>query len=122
MKDFLNIELAALGKAFIWSVLLCLVAGAIVNLTSLSENLLPYLGKAIFLLTVFVGAFYSARAYGSKGLIRGINMGLLFFITILIITMILQKAALGLTTLLWVLLQCIAAGGAGGIAGISSRK
>lgn len=122
MKNFWAVDLKALGKAFIWSVLLCLLAGTVVNLTSLSENLLSPLGKIIFILTAFIGACYSARAHGNKGLIRGINMGLLFFILILAISMILQKTAVGLQPLLWALLQCVAAGGVGGIVGISLSK
>ena len=82
MKKLLTIEIKALFKALILSLFLCLAVGSIVNLTSLSETLLAPLGRIVFILTVFYGAFYAARAYGSKGLIRGTNMGLLFFIII----------------------------------------
>jgi putative membrane protein (TIGR04086 family) len=116
------IELKALGQAVILSLILCLAVGTIVNLTNLPETLLTPVGKIIFVLMIVTGSFYSSKAYGNKGLIRGINMGLLFFIVFLLINMVLQNVPGNLTSLLWPLCQCLVFGAIGGVLGITFSK
>ncbi|MDR1615619.1 MAG: TIGR04086 family membrane protein [Syntrophomonadaceae bacterium] len=122
MKKFLLTELRALTKAVLLSLVLCLFAGTVVNLSSLPETLLAPLGKIIFILTLVTGSFYSSKSYGNKGLIRGINMGLLFFIALLLVNTALQNVSGNLTSLLWPLCQCLVFGGIGGVLGITFRK
>jgi putative membrane protein (TIGR04086 family) len=59
-----------------------------------------------------------AKARGNKGLVRGMSMGLAFFILMLIITMLARPTQIYWQGFVYNLLACLLAGGIGGILGI----
>lgn len=118
MNRILSIELRAIVRAILFSLLLGLIAATVVYFSSLSEELLPALGKGILILSVFLAACQVSRHHGSKGLIRGLSIGVFFFIIMLIATIIFDSSLLTLKTISYTLLLCLLAGGAGGIMGI----
>ncbi|HWP97526.1 MAG TPA: TIGR04086 family membrane protein [Syntrophomonadaceae bacterium] len=119
MKINPSIEIRALGKALMLSLLLGVVAAMVVYFTNLKETMLPLLGRIILAASIFAAACSTTRARGSKGLVRGMNMGLAVFILVFISTLALHPAAIALKTFLYALALCLVAGGLGGIVGVA---
>ncbi|MDD3268913.1 MAG: TIGR04086 family membrane protein [Syntrophomonadaceae bacterium] len=118
MNKILSIELKALGKALLLSLILCLLAAAIVYYSSLNETLFPTLGRIILIITVFLCGCQVSKAYGSKGLLRGVFMGLLSFILLVVATYVFNSSLIDWKSFFYTLCLCITAGGLGGILGI----
>ncbi len=118
MNKNLSIEVKGLGRGLVVSLVLCLVSAAAVYYSGLKETLLPSLGNIIMIISVFWAGCYVSREHGSKGLVRGISMGLLFFILMLIATYGFNPSLIGLKSFLQSLCICIFSGALGGIAGI----
>lgn len=114
----LSIELVGLGKALLASVLLSLLATLLVYYTGLSENLFAPLGNIIMVISIFWGACHVSKVHGSKGLLRGINMGVAFFILMFIATLVFNPALISMKTFLFTLMLSLIAGGLGGILGV----
>lgn len=111
-------ELKGLGIAILMGILLCTLAAALVYFTGLKETILNPLGKAVLVSSVFTGGCIVSKAYGNKGLVRGISLGIMFFILMLITTLIASPAHIYLKGFLYTLTACIVSGGLGGILGI----
>lgn len=122
MKMSFSIEVKALGKAFLASLLLVFLSAIIVYYTSLSEAVLPTLGKSILAVAVFIASSLAARDRGSKGLLRGINMGLVIFIISIITTLALQPGEFAFKSSLYALCLCLISGAIGGVVGVSMHK
>lgn len=118
MNGKASVELKIITKALGWSLLLCLLSATLVYYTGIKETVLPSLGQLILILTVFGAGCSVSRQYGSKGLVRGITIGLAFFILMLIGTMALNSELISFKSFLITLGITIAAGGLGGILGI----
>lgn len=118
MDKKIPVELCGLGSAAGLSLILCLLSATIIYFTSLSEELLACVGKIILIVAVFWGGCYVSKAHGSKGLVRGISMGIVFFILMLAATLICNAALISLKTFFYTLFICIASGAVGGILGI----
>jgi len=118
MKNNLSIELSGLGKILLVSMILCLVSATIIYYSGLRETLLASLGKLILIVSVFIGGCHVSKAYGSKGLVRGISTGIIFFIIMLIATIIFNSSIICVKTFIYTLLVCVISGGLGGILGI----
>jgi len=113
-----SVELKVIGKALVWSVFLCVVIAIVVYFTGIKETLLPTLGKMIIILTVFGAGCSVSRHYGSKGLVRGMTMGIAFFILMVIATIGFQPELISFKSFLSMLAITLTAGGLGGILGI----
>lgn len=122
MRLALSVELKALGKALLLSVLLCVISAVLVYFTRISEMIFPILGRIILAITAFYAACTAARVRGSKGLLRGFNMGAAVFILVFIATLALQPAAVGIKTFACAFLLCLVAGAMGGIVGVGLYK
>lgn len=118
MHKIVSVELRALGKAFLLSLILCLLAAAVIYYSSLSETLLPTLGRIILISSVFLCGCQVSKAYGSKGLLRGTTMGIISFIILVIATYAFNSSLIGLKSFFYTLFLCVSAGGLGGILGI----
>lgn len=118
MHKSLSIEIRGLARSLLVSALLCLLAGILVYLTPLKETLLPSLGNIILVASVFWGACFVSRLRGSKGLVRGSTIGLLFFIIMLMATFLFDPGLISFRNFLNTLLLCIVSGALGGILGI----
>lgn len=114
----LAVEIKGLGKALACAVILGLTAALVVYYSGLQETLLNPLGKLALIISVFWGGCHVSKSYGSKGMIRGMSLGLMFFIIMLIATLSFAPAHIDIKSFLYSLLLCIAAGGLGGILGI----
>jgi len=111
-------ELKGLGIAILMGILLCTLAATLVYFTGLKETILNPLAKAVLVISVFTGGCIVSKAYGNKGLVRGISLGIMFFILMLITTLIASPAHIYLKGFLYTLTACIVSGGLGGILGI----
>jgi putative membrane protein (TIGR04086 family) len=118
MKNNLSIELRGLARILLVSIVLCLVSAIIVYYSGLRETLLAPLGKLILIISIFFGGCYVSKTYGSKGLVRGMSTGTMFFLLILIATLVFNPAVVSLKTFFYTLIICIVSGGLGGILGI----
>ncbi|QGT99259.1 hypothetical protein SYNTR_0666 [Candidatus Syntrophocurvum alkaliphilum] len=118
MTNKLSIELNGLGRAIITAFVLSVFSAIIVYFTGLHETLIGPLSNIILIISIFYGACYVSKNYGTKGLVRGIILGLMFFIVILIATLIFNISLLSLSTLISTLAVCLISGGLGGILGI----
>jgi len=114
----LSIELVGIGKALLTSILLSLLAAICVYYTGLAETLFAPLGNVILVISIFLGACHVSKCHGSRGLLRGINMGVVFFILLLIATLIFNPSLINLKTFLFTTLLCVISGGLGGILGV----
>lgn len=118
MSKTMSVEIKTLVKTLLFSLILALIAGTIVYYTSLQESLLSSLGKIILIFTVFTAGCLVSKSYGNKGLVRGMSMGLIYFILILAVTFIFDPAIIDFKAFLAALLISLTAGGLGGILGI----
>lgn len=118
MGDKLPIELIGLLKAFLLGMISCVVLAGVIYYTNLAETLLAPLGKIVLIASVFYAGCYCTKSYGNKGLVRGITMGILFFIILLIASLIFQAAPIHMASFIVMLASCVGAGAVGGILGI----
>jgi len=112
------VELKGLGISILIGVVLCILASTLVYFTGLKETVLNPIGKVVLLISVFSGGCVVSRAYGNKGLVRGISLGIMFFILMLITTLIANPSHIYFKGFLYTLSACIISGGLGGILGI----
>lgn len=119
MDKILTIEVKGLGRGLLLSLILSLISAIAVYYTGIRETVLPMLGNIILMLGVFAVAGYVSRQHGSKGLFRGITMGILFFILMLIATYIFNSSLISLKAFLQTLAICVFSGALGGIVGIA---
>lgn len=122
MKIRFSIELKALGKAFLASLILVFLSAAVIYFSGLPETILPAVGKTILAAAVFIASGLAARDRGSKGLLRGMNMGLVFFILTVIATLALKPAGLDFRSSIYALCLCLLSGAIGGVVGIGMHK
>ncbi len=113
-----SVEVKAIGTALLASLVLCLISATVVYFTGIKETVLPSLGKIILILSVFGAGCSVSRYYGTKGLVRGMTTGLVFFILMLIATLAFYPELISLKSFFITLATVIVAGGLGGILGI----
>jgi putative membrane protein (TIGR04086 family) len=113
-----TVELKGLGISVLMGVLLGVLASVLVYFTGLQETVLSTLGKAILVISVLTGGCIVSKARGNKGLVRGMSLGLAFFILMLIVTLLARPSQIYWQGFLYNLLACLLAGGIGGILGI----
>jgi len=118
LGDKVPIEVKALGKALLFGIITCIALAGIVYYSSLQETLLATLGKLVLIASVFYAGCYTSKAYGNKGLIRGITMGVLFFIVLLIASLIFHAEPIRTGSFFTTLASCVGAGAIGGIFGL----
>lgn len=114
----LSIELIGIAKTMVTSLILSLLATVIVYYTGLAETLFAPLGNLILIISIFMGACHITKKRGSKGLFRGINLGMIIFIMLFIATLLFNSSLINMKTFLYTLCLCIVSGGLGGILGI----
>lgn len=112
------IELKGLGISILIGAVLCILASAFVYFTGLKETILNPMAKVVLLISVFTGSCVVSKAYGNRGLVRGISMGIMFFILMLITTLIYSPGHIYLKGFIYTISACIISGGLGGILGI----
>ncbi len=122
MLKNLSIELVGLGKALAASVVLSLLATVLIYYTGLAETLFAPLGNVIMVISIFLGGCHVSKAHGSKGLLRGINIGVAFFILMFIATLVFNPSLISMRTFLLTLTMCVVSGGLGGILGVGLSK
>ena len=118
MKKMVSVEVRGLGKSLLLSIILCLLLASLVCFTGMKETLLPTLANVIIIISVFWGACYVSKEYGSKGLVRGTAMGLAFFILMIMATLVFDSSLINLKGFAQNLLICLISGALGGIVGI----
>ena len=111
-------ELKGLGMAILIGIVLCTLGSTLVYFTGLKETLLNPMAKVVLVISVFTGGCITSNAYGNKGLVRGVSLGIMFFTLMLIITLIASPSHIYLKGFLYTLSACIISGGLGGILGI----
>lgn len=119
MNKIKSIELKAISKALIFSIVLCILLATVIYYTGLKETLLPSLGKIILTISVFWASSTVSKYYGTKGLVRGVTIGVVFFALMVIASLAFNKSAISSGAFFYSLGVCVIAGGLGGILGIS---
>ena len=118
MAKNISVELKGLGIAALLGILLCALASTLIYFTGLRETLITTFSKGILFISVLTGGCSVAKARGNKGLVRGMSLGLMFFILMLIVTLLGSSSHISWQGFLYTLLACLIAGGIGGILGI----
>jgi putative membrane protein (TIGR04086 family) len=118
MNKKLPIEIVGLGKSLIISLTLGIIIASTVYLSPLKETLLGPLANAVLIISILLGGCSISKAYGNKGLIRGLAFGLAFLIIMLIATFVLDPALISFKSFIYNILICIVSGGLGGIIGV----
>ena len=111
-------ELKGLGMAILIGIVLSTLGSTLVYFTGLQETLLNPMAKVVLVISVFTGGCVASNAYGNKGLVRGVSLGIMFFTLMLIITLIASPSHIYFKGFLYTLTACIISGGLGGILGI----
>lgn len=118
MLKNLGIEVKGLGKTILLSLLLSVLLASIIYFTGLKETLIAPLSKLVLIASIFTGGCYVSKKYGSKGLVRGASLGLMFFTLILIASLIFDPTLISFKDFMYMLAICLGSGAAGGILGI----
>lgn len=118
MNKLTSVEMQALGKALLFSFILSILVAVIIYFTGIKETWLASMGKIILTIAVFGAATYVTKYHGNKGLVRGLTMGVIFFILMLIATLIFHQTTISLSSFFYSLAICLIAGSLGGILGI----
>ena len=118
MARKIPVEMIGLGRAVILAVLLGFLLAVVLYYTGLKESILHPAARLILIASVFTGGCYVSKIRASKGLVRGMSLGVGFFILMLIANLAFKSAFPGLKDIFYTLAICILAGGAGGILGI----
>ncbi|WP_054695644.1 TIGR04086 family membrane protein [Syntrophomonas palmitatica] len=118
MNKSVSIEIKGLGKSLIVSIVLSLLIAGLVYYSGIKETLLPTLANIVLIISVFWGACYVSKDYGSKGLVRGLAMGVAFFILMLIATFVFDSSLVSTKAFVSNLFICLISGALGGIVGI----
>lgn len=113
-----SVELQGLFRSLLFGVIACIVASVVIYLSGIEETLTGTIGRLILIGSVFYAACYVSKSYGSKGLIRGLTMGVVFYIVLLIASLIFQESRIDIQSYLLNLLICLGSGAFGGILGI----
>ncbi len=112
----------ALGKGLlvtlILSVVLIIVCGLIFHFSSTSENLLPWVTAFILFFSVLAGSTMAARQAGTKGLVHGIGVGILFFLAIWFLVVLLP-GSFAVISMTYKLLIAVTGGALGGVLGVA---
>ncbi len=116
-KNF-SIELNGLARAIVISLLLAVASAVVVYYTDISEQVFGLLAQLILAGGVFAGAAYVAKIRATRGLLRGLNFGVMVFILMLVATVAINPSLLSLKSSLYNLLLCLASGALGGVLGI----
>lgn len=118
MGDKIAVELKGLLKSILFGIILCTAVASLIYYSGLRETLTSSLGKFILIASVFYAGCFASKSYGNKGLIRGVTMGVLFFIVLIIASLIFHAKPINLSSFFVNLAICLGAGGIGGILGI----
>jgi len=102
------------------ALLLALITALLFHFTPVSEIYLTIAALGIIVISTFVGGLVGARVAGSKGLINGLAIGLIFFILITGISVVCCPEHLAFSFIVKKLVACVIAGSCGGIIGVSS--
>lgn len=123
---FEGYQLNAIIRGLFWALLVTIILGIIISVllqyTSLSEGLLGSYSTFIFFISMLSGSAIGAKAAGSKGLLHGLSISLLYWILTLLIGIIWNPEALTLIFLAKRLAFTLGAGVFGGIIGIGLAK
>lgn len=104
----------------ILAMILSVILGIIFFLTPMQETLLTALSAVIIIVSVFWGGRITAKKVGSKGLLFGAAVGLIFFFLTGIIA-VFDGAAITFAAISKQLGLCLIAGALGGIFGVSEK-
>jgi len=118
MDKKLPVELIGVGKGLLITLILCFLMAPLIYFTGIKETIMPTLGNIILAIGVFWCGCSVSRFYGSKGLVRGLIMGLAFFIFLLIVTFICDFSLISIKAFFYTLSLCLVSGALGGILGI----
>ncbi|NSW83879.1 MAG: TIGR04086 family membrane protein [Syntrophothermus sp.] len=113
-----SVELKGLLLTCTVAAVLGALVAAIVYFSPLKETTLAPLVNLVLIIAVFVGGSYVAKTRGSRGLIGGITLGIMFFVVMFVLTLIFSPNLPGFKSFLQHLCICLIAGGLGGIFGI----
>jgi putative membrane protein (TIGR04086 family) len=113
-----SVELRGLFKSLLFGMIACLLASVVVYFSGIAETSMAIIGRLILIGSVFYAACYVSKSYGSKGLIRGLTMGVVFYIVLLIASLVFRESPIDIPRYLLNLVICLGAGAFGGILGI----
>ncbi|MFZ5943532.1 MAG: TIGR04086 family membrane protein [Bacillota bacterium] len=78
------VKINSIIKGLLWALVISLVLSIIITLllyfSPMSEALLPSFATLIFFLSILLGSTISAKSAGSKGLIHGLGVGVIYLI------------------------------------------
>lgn len=113
-----SIEIKGILIALLIAAVLSMFLATFVYFTSLQETIFPLLSKIVLIISILGGAASVSKAYGNRGLMHGISMGIALFILMLAATLIFNSSIISIKVFLYTLVLSIAAGAVGGIFGI----
>lgn len=122
MLQKLGPVLTGFTNGVILTVILSLIAALALHFTSLSESFMPGLALGILIFSVFIGGWCAAGKAGSRGLLNGLKVALLFICLSLIITAVFLPGSFDWWGCLIKTASTLAAGALGGILGVTGKS
>lgn len=96
-----------------------LILSAVFYYTSLSESYLDPAGTFLYLICAFIGGFLASKKAGNRGIMYGCSTGLSYFLTVLIIYLLISPQPLSISSILLKGIYTLIVGAAGGVLGIA---
>lgn len=115
-------KIASVLNGLIWSlsvsILLSIVITFFLHFTALSEELIPAFATLIFFMSILIGSIVSAKSAGSKGLIHGLSIGIIYLAISLVLGLIFINNPFNWLVFLKKIAYTFLAGAIGGVVGI----
>lgn len=114
------IEIKSMAAALLITLLTGFIITMVIYFSDLHETLLNPLSDLTLMIGVLSAGFFTARSRGSRGLARGVGMGLIFFLLSFFYTLLMDSSSLTFGLIMKDLLLMSAAGAVGGTLGVST--
>lgn len=114
---------AGLIFAIFLTIILSVFIGLLFYLTPLSETFLPLTSSIILVISVFMGSLTTARRVGTKGLLLGILIAIVYLVLVAVMAFMMEiqvtSASVGFSNKV---LLAVISGGLGGIVGVGLNR
>ncbi|ACV62238.1 hypothetical protein Dtox_1362 [Desulfofarcimen acetoxidans DSM 771] len=106
--------------ALMFSTVLIALLGLIIYYSDISETTIPWISAGIIFLSVTCGGLFAGKMSGTKGLLHGLSVGILFFLIIWLASALILPGHILLLSSLHKLLLSLTSGALGGVLGVGS--
>lgn len=115
----INCILSGVLMAYAISLVVFLVTALLLSIANISEVIVPHLTYVTSVLSIIVGAIYTSRIFGQQGWLNGGLCGILYFLGLLILSIVIGVELAGSGVILSRGALAFIFGAVGGVIGIN---